>query len=80
MFSTRVVRGEVNWREEMRRIRTVIGLKGLMVCLVFVGVSGLVIIEAPGGLSSLFRLGPSAAAAQESPLVLLSQKVAGYLR
>jgi len=29
---------------------------------------GLVIIDAPGGLSSLFRLGPSAAAAQESPL------------
>jgi hypothetical protein len=33
------------------------------------GVAGrLVIIDAPGGLPSLFRLGPSAAAAQESPL------------
>ena len=77
MFSTRVVRGEVNWREEMRRIRTVIGLKGLMVCLVFVGASGLVIIEAPGGLSSLFRLGPSAAAAQESPLGAGTPRVPG---
>ena len=58
MFSTRVVRGEVNWREEMRRIRTVIGLKGLMVCLVFVGVSGLVIIDAAGGLVEPLSTGP----------------------
>jgi len=48
-----------------------------MVCSVFVGVSGLVIIEAPGGLSSLFRLGPSAAAAQESPLGAGTPRVPG---
>ena len=42
----------------MRWIRTVIGLKGLMVCLVFVGVSGLVIIDAAAAAPSLFRLEP----------------------
>ena len=38
---------------------------------------GLVIIDAPGGLSSLFRLGPSAAAAQESPLGAGTPRVPG---
>jgi len=39
-----------------------------MVCLVFVGVSGLVIIDAAVAAPSFFRLELSAAAAQESPL------------
>jgi hypothetical protein len=38
---------------------------------------GLVIIDAPGGLSSLFRLGPSVAAAQESPLGAGTPRVPG---
>jgi hypothetical protein len=38
---------------------------------------GLVIIDAPGGLSSLFRLGPSVAAAQESPLGAGTPRVTG---
>jgi len=48
-----------------------------MVCLVFVGVSGLVIIDAAVAAPSLFRLELSAAAAQESPLGAGKPRVAG---